>query len=149
MASVNKVILIGNCGSDPTTRYLPNGDACANVSIACTETWKDAAGDKKERTEWVRLVFWRRLAEIVEEYVGKGDSIYIEGKLQTRDYEKDGVKHYITEVICDKLTMLGSKRDRGDTGGSGRDTDSAPAPAARAAAKAKPGDDFDDDIPFS
>ena len=122
----------------------------ANVSIACTETWKDKGGEKQERTEWVRLVFWRRLAEIVEEYVHKGDPIYVEGKLQTREYEKDGVTRYITEVVCDEMRMLGSKRDRGgDSGGdTGRDTDSAPAPAAGKAKSKFGDDDFIDDVPF-
>lgn len=115
MASVNKWIGIGNLTRDPETRFLPNGDAVTSCSIACNETWKDKQGQKQERVEFVNLVFFRKLAEIVAEYCKKGGSIYVEGKLQTDKYtDKSGVEKYATKVVCDSMQMLGSKRD-GDT----------------------------------
>ena len=145
---VNKVILVGNLGSDPEVKYMPNGNAVANVSIATTESWKDKqTGEQKDRTEWHRAVFFRRLAEIAGEYLKKGSQVYVEGKLQTRKWQdKNGADHYTTEVIVNDMQMLG-----GRGGGSaefagapaGRQSSSAPAPAAAATA-----DDFDDDIPF-
>ena len=117
MASVNKFIGIGNLGRDPETRYMPNGDAVTNISIACTETWKDKqTGEKKEQTEWVRVTFYRKLAEIACQYLKKGSSIYVEGRLQTRKWtDKDGVERYTTEIIADSMQMLGSgpKQDDG------------------------------------
>jgi single-strand DNA-binding protein len=142
MASVNKVILIGNLGSDPEVRYMPDGGAVANVSIAINETWKDKNGEKQERTEWVRLAFFGKLAEIVGEYPKKGDPIYVEGRLQTRKYQKDGEDRYITEVIGDRMQMLGSRREREQPD---------PARPAKPAATGAGGgkfDDFEDDIPF-
>lgn len=109
MASVNKWIGIGHLGKDPETRYLTNGDAVSNVSIACTESWKNKDGDKQERTEWVNVVFYRKLAEIVAEYLKKGNLVYIEGKLQTEKWTKDGVDRYTTKVIASEMKMLGSK----------------------------------------
>lgn len=109
MASVNKWIGIGHLGKDPETRYLANGDAVSNVSIACTESWKNKDGDKQERTEWVNVVFYRKLAEIVAEYLKKGNLVYIEGKLQTEKWTKDGVDRYTTKVIASEMKMLGSK----------------------------------------
>ena len=114
MASVNKVILIGNLGKDPEVRHFPNGDAVANVSIACSESWKDkTTGEKKESTEWVNLVFTRKLAEIVGQYLKKGSQIYVEGKLKTRKWQDktSGQDRYTTEVVCHEMTMLGSKGD--------------------------------------
>lgn len=148
MASVNKVILIGNLGKDPEMRYMPNGEAVANFSIACTENWKDKSGEKQEKTEWVNIVVYKKLAEIVGQYLKKGSSCYIEGKLQTRKWEKDGITRYSTEVIADQMRML-SPRD------AGASTDNAP-PARNAAPstdkpdgqKASGFDDFEDDIPF-
>lgn len=156
MASVNKVILIGNLGRDPETRYLPSGGAVTNISVATTDTWKDkASGEKKEATEWHRVAFFGRLAEIAGEYLKKGSQVYIEGRLQTRKYQKDGQDHYATDIIADQMRMLGS---RGGMGGGGddsgdsrpRDTrDSAPAGESRAAKKpAGQFQDMDDDIPF-
>jgi single-strand DNA-binding protein len=111
MASLCKVILIGNLGKDPEVRYMPNGEAVCNFSIATTENWKDKAGVKQEKTEWHNIVAYRKLAEIMGEYLKKGSSVYIEGRLQTRKWEKDGVTRYSTEIIADNMQMLGSKSD--------------------------------------
>ncbi|HQS57333.1 MAG: single-stranded DNA-binding protein [Gallionellales bacterium 35-53-114] len=151
--SVNKVILIGRLGKDPETRYMPNGEAVTNAALATSENWKDKSGEKQEKTEWHNLVFYRRLAEIAGEYLKKGSQVYIEGKLQTRKWEKDGVTRYTTEVIVNEMTMLGGK----SAGGSSFEvvekapasgSSSAPS-ASKAAAPAKSNfDNFDDDIPF-
>lgn len=149
MASINKVILIGNLGRDPETRFLPSGSAVANISIATTDTWKDkTSGEKKEATEWHRVVFFGRLAEIVGEYLKKGSQVYIEGRLQTRKYEKDGQDHYSTEIIADTMKMLGSRSGMG--GGEPRET-REPSAAGESAPARKPAgqfQDMDDDIPF-
>lgn len=107
MASVNKVILIGNVGRDPEVRFMPNGEAVANFSIATTENWKDKSGVKQEKTEWHNIVIYRKLAEIAGEYLKKGRPVYIEGRLQTRKWEKEGVTHYTTEIVADQMQMLG------------------------------------------
>jgi single-strand DNA-binding protein len=160
MASVNKVILLGNLGRDPETRYTTGGDAVTNLNIATSEQWKDKNGEKQERTEWHRVVLFGRQAEIAGEYLKKGRSVYIEGRLQTRKYtDKDGVEKYSTEIVGDRMQLLG-----GGGGGSGGDVEFAGAgsagggasrrePAAGGAAKGggaakKNTDDFDDDIPF-
>ena len=154
MASVNKVILIGNLGRDPEVRYMPSGDAVANITIATTETWKDKAGEKQEQTEWHRVAMFGKTAEIAGEYLKKGSQVYIEGKLQTRKWtDKEGQERYTTEIRADRMQMLGSR-----SGGSERmappDDDAAPrssaAPAKKAAAPGKGGgfDDIEDDIPF-
>lgn len=162
MASVNKVILVGNLGRDPEVRYMPNGEAVANFSIATTDNWKDKSGVKQEKTEWHNIVMYRRLAEIAGEYLKKGRPVYIEGRLQTRKWEKDGVTRYTTEIVADQMQMLGSGRDGGsasyDDMGQGAGPDDynqapprASAPAQTAASKPAGGgnfDDFDDDIPF-
>jgi single-strand DNA-binding protein len=160
MASVNRVILIGNLGRDPEVRYLPSGDAVANFSIATTEKWKDKNGEMQEQTEWHRIAFFGRQAEICGEYLRKGSSVYVEGRLQTRKWtDKDGNERQTTEIRGDRMQMLGS---RGGAGGTREmpDTESAPpgepaaAPRKPTAAGAnggkKPGgfDDMDDDIPF-
>jgi single-strand DNA-binding protein len=147
MASVNKVILIGNCGKDPETRYLQSGDAVTNVSIATTETWKDKNGEKQEKTEWHKLVFFGRLAEIAGEYLQKGKPVYVEGSLQTRKYEKDGQDHYSTEVKVHSMQLLGGKPEGERNGGERTQQQSRPAQQRQAPAKPKQ-DDFDDDIPF-
>lgn len=160
MASVNKVILIGNLGRDPETRYMPDGGAITNISIATTDTWKDKAGEKQEKTEWHRVAFFGKLAEIAGEYLKKGSQVYVEGRLQTRKWQdKEGVDKYTTEIIADRMQMLGSRQGMGGGGGererdSGGDREGAPTGAARPAA-AKPAgkpagkfDDFEDDIPF-
>lgn len=109
---VNLVILVGNVGQDPETRYLPNGGAVTNLSIATSETWRDKnSGDEQQRTEWHRVVFYQKLAEIVAEYVRKGSKLYVEGRLQTRSWEKDGQKFYATEIIANEMQMLDSKRN--------------------------------------
>jgi single-strand DNA-binding protein len=160
MASVNKVILIGNLGRDPETRYMPDGGAITNISVATTDTWKDKAGEKQEKTEWHRVAFFGKLAEIAGEYLKKGSQVYVEGRLQTRKWQdKEGVDKYTTEIIADRMQMLGSRQGMGGGGGdrerdSGGEREGAGAGAARpAAAKpaGKPGgkfDDFEDDIPF-
>ena len=163
MASLNKVILIGNLGRDPETRYLPNGDAVANISVATTETWKDKGGEKQEKTEWHRVTLYRRLGEIAGEYLKKGSQVYIEGRIEYREYEKDGVKRYSTDIIASEMKMLGSRqgggeptdRDSGSSSERERPQQRAPATAgaASSAGASAPGgkkklDDFDDDIPF-
>ena len=156
MPSVNKVILIGNLGRDPEVRYTPSGTAVANISIATTRSWKNKdSGEKSEETEWHRIVFYDRLAEIAGEYLHKGKAVYIEGRLKTRKWQdKDGTDRYTTEIIAEQMQMLGG-RDDDDDGGQRRSAP-APAPAQRHAAHApapaaKTGtgfDDMDDDIPF-
>ena len=111
---VNKVILVGNVGNEPEVRYMPNGNAVANISVATSDSWKDKnTGDQQERTEWHRVVFFNRLAEIVEQYVKKGSKLYIEGRLQTRSWEQDGVKRYTTEIVANEMQMLDSRGSQG------------------------------------
>ena len=148
MASVNKVLIIGNCGKDPELRYLPNGDAVANITLATTETWNDkATGEKKDATEWHRVTFFRKLAEIVGQYLKKGSQVYIEGSLKTRKWQdKDGQDRYTTEIVADTMKMLGSKRDADQSA-------QAPTAAPRSAPVPTGGsggafDDFEDSIPF-
>ncbi len=130
MPSVNKVILMGNLGRDPEVRFMPNGDAVCNFSIATTDTWKDKAGERQEKTEWHNIVMYRRLAEIAGEYLKKGRPVYIEGRLQTRKWQtKEGQDRYSTEIIADSMQMLG-----------GRDSSS---PQENSNAEEKPKDDFD------
>jgi single-strand DNA-binding protein len=146
---INKVILVATVGRDPEVKYMPSGGAVVNLSAATNESWKDKqTGEKKERTEWHKLTFYNRLAEIVGEYVRKGQQIYIEGRLRTRDYEKDGQKHYVTEIMVDEMQMLGGGRG-GQGGGGDRMRDEAPSRSAPASEPAGGGGDFqDDDIPF-
>lgn len=125
MASVNKVILIGNLCSDPTTRYLSNGDAVTNVTIATSETWKGKDGEKHEKTEFHRVTFYRKLAEIAGEYLKKGNLVYVEGKLQTEKWTKDGVDRYTTQVIANEMRMLGGKKDSSESNDSGGSKSSA------------------------
>jgi len=156
MASVNKVILVGNLGKDPEIRYMPNGDALANVTIATSESWKDkASGEKKELTEWHRLVFRNKLAEIVGQYLKKGSSIYVEGRIRTRKWtDKEGQERYTTEIDVREMTMLGGRSSASSADGEaeyGGSMPSSPAPAAARGAPAKKApsfDDMDDDIPF-
>src|SRR5512136_737819 len=118
MASVNKVILIGNLGADPELRYTPSGAAVANFNIATTERWKDKDGQPQERTEWHRIILWSRQAEIAKEYLRKGSSVYIEGRIQNRSYEdKDGIKRYVTEIIGQRMQLLGSRTGAPSEGG--------------------------------
>ena len=176
MASVNKVIIVGNLGRDPETRYMPNGEAVTNIAVATTESWKDkTSGEKKELTEWHRITFYRKLAEIAGQYLKKGSQIYIEGRLQTRKWtDKENVERYTTEIIADSMQMLGSRQGMGGGSGAPMDDDyatGAPAPrqssagggggngsggrdgggsgGARQPAKPAPNfNDMDDDIPF-
>lgn len=169
MASVNKVIIVGNLGRDPEVRYSASGDAMCNITVATTESWKDKqSGEKKELTEWHRISFFGRLAEIAGQYLKKGSQVYVEGSLRTRKWtDKDGQERYTTEIRADEMKMLGGRQGMGEPGNGGGDmggsrggsgggssrnapppTDYSPAPSA---AKKKPdfSDDFgDDDIPF-
>jgi single-strand DNA-binding protein len=145
MASVNKVILVGNLGKDPEVRYLPDGGAVTNISVATTDTWKDKAGEKQEKTEWHRVSFFGKLAEIAGEYLKKGSQVYIEGRIQTRKWQdKDGQDKYTTEIIADRMQMLG-----GRPAGSS-DEPRRPAREQQPAGAPTGGsfDDFPDDIPF-
>ena len=147
MASLNKIMLIGNLGKDPEMRCLPNGDAVCNITVATSEQWKDKqTGDKKESTEWHRVVFFRRLAEIASEYLKKGSSVYVEGSLKTRKWQdKDGSDRYTTEIVGNEMKMLGGKAGQDDA-------PRAQEPrreASRASVPAKGNTFDDDDIPFS
>ncbi len=149
---VNKVTLIGHLGRDPEVRYAPSGQAIANVTIATSESWKDKnTGEKQERTEWHRVVFFSRLAEIVGEYLKKGSQVYIEGRLQTRKWQdKEGKDRYTTEIVANEMQMLGSRSGGGTPSedyNQDKTTASKPAPATADTATSG-ADDFDDDIPF-
>ncbi len=143
---VNKVIIVGNLGQDPETRYMPSGSAVTNFTVATNESWKDKqTGEQKERTEWHRVSMFNRLAEVAAEYLRKGSQVYIEGKLRTRKWQgKDGSDRYTTEIIADEMQMLGSRGGGGgfgggDQGGGNKGGSAPPQPGP---------DDFDDDIPF-
>ena len=155
MASVNKVILVGNLGADPETRYMTNGDAVCNIRLATTESWKDKnSGEKREVTEWHRVVFYRKLAEIAAQYLRKGSQVYLEGRIRTRKWtDKEGQERYTTEIEATEMQMLGRREGQGGPSGeppsSGGGSDYQPAPAKKAGNAAKPSfDDLDDDIPF-
>ena len=147
-SSLNKVTLIGNLGKDPETRYMQNGDAVSNVTIATTDTWKDKDGQKQEKTEWHRVTFYRKLAEIVEKYLNKGDSVYLEGRLETRKWtDKTGVERYTTEIIANEMKMLGGKKEGGksdDNGGKSYHSERKEPPVKSGTAF----DEMEDDIPF-
>lgn len=148
MASLNKVLLIGNLGKDPETRFMPNGGAVCNFSVATTESWKDKnTGQKQEKTEWHNIVIYGKLAEIAAQFLKKGSPVYLEGKLQTRKWQdkNTGADRYSTEIVADEMKMLGGK-DRGDSAPS---DGYQPAPQRQAAAPSRPSNGFeDDDIPF-
>jgi len=158
MPSVNKVILMGNLGRDPEVRFMPNGDAVCNFSIATTDSWKDKAGERQEKTEWHNIVMYRRLAEIAGEYLKKGRPVYLEGRLQTRKWQtKEGQDRYTTEVIADSMQMLGGR----DGSPVQESQPSSPQPEARDEFDQTPSrnnqsgssnsssfDEFEDDIPF-
>ncbi|MEO8675662.1 MAG: single-stranded DNA-binding protein [Casimicrobiaceae bacterium] len=170
MASVNKVIIVGNLGRDPETRYATSGSAICNITVATSRQWKDkTSGEKKEETEWHRVVFYDRLAEIAGEYLKKGRPVYVEGRLKTRKWQdKEGVDRYTTEIVAEEMQLLGSREGGGGGGGGGGDVEfgsaggggAARSGGAGASAGAKSGssgggaaakpktDDFDDDIPF-
>ncbi len=152
--SVNKVILVGHLGKDPEVRYMPNGEAVANVTLATSETWKDKTGEKQEKTEWHNIVFYKRLGEIAGQYLKKGSLIYVEGRITTEKWQdKEGKDRYTTKIVANEMKMLGSK----SSGGSNFEVmekpaaseQSSAAPASKAPAPAKSNfDNFDDDIPF-
>ncbi|PQJ97088.1 single-stranded DNA-binding protein [Chromatium okenii] len=165
MAGVNRVILIGNLGADPEVRYMANGDPVANVSLATKETWKDRnTGEKQERTEWHRVVFFGKIAEVVKQYLRKGSQIYVEGKLRTRKWQKEGQDHYTTEVVVDlagTMQMLGGRQEQ--SSGSSVPFDDEPSYAPQSSSSSRPqsaasapsssgshggSSNFDDDIPF-
>ena len=151
MASVNKVILVGNLGNDPEVRYLPNGDAVANLSLATTDTWKDKDGNKQEATEWHRISFFGRQAEVCQQYLKKGSQIYVEGSIRTRKWQdKEGQDRYSTEIKGDRMQMLGGRREGGEGGGSAppqrQDSGGARAPQPQSGGNFN---DFEDDIPFA
>ena len=160
MASVNKVILVGHLGKDPETRYMPNGDAITNATLATSESWKDKqTGEKKEQTEWHRLVFYRKLAEIAGQYLRKGSLIYIEGSLKTRKWQdKDGQDRYTTEITVNEMTMLGGRGDAsgGQSSGEPQQRQQQQRPQGNGggqqqrqnAPQSRGFDDFEDDIPF-
>ena len=156
---INKVILIGILGQDPETRYLPSGGAVTNVSLATTESWRDReSGEQRDRTEWHRVVFFRRLAEIAGEYLKKGSKVYIEGQLRTRQWEREGQKHFTTEIVANEMQMLDSRGEGGSSnyssqgggessyGGGNASGDSSAS--NNSGFSEPPPADFDDDIPF-
>ncbi len=142
--SLNKVLLIGNLGKDPELKYTPSGVAVATFSIATSESWKDQEGNQQEKTEWHNIVAWRKLAEICGEYLKKGKKVYIEGKLQTRNYEKDGIKRYVTEIVADQLIML----DGGGGAGGGQRSSGSSNSSSSDAAPVHSDAPKDDDLPF-
>ncbi|MDA1298486.1 MAG: single-stranded DNA-binding protein [Proteobacteria bacterium] len=159
---INKVILVGNLGRDPETRYMPSGGPVTNVSVATSKSWKDRdTGEQKERTEWHRVVFFNRLAEIAGEYLRRGSKVYIEGELRTREWERDGQKHYTTEIVAGEMQMLDSRSDGPSQPGasgqppssSSRDSETDTGASSGNSSGNQdydppPSDDFDDDIPF-
>ena len=158
MASINKVIIVGNLGRDPETRYMPSGDAMTNIAVATTDKWKDkTSGEQKEATEWHRVAFFGKLAEIAGQYLKKGSQVYVEGRLRTRKWtDKDGVEKYTTEIIAETMQMLGSRQGSGSAPMDDGYGASAPAPPRQPAGAAtrpasRPASNFsdmDDDIPF-
>lgn len=151
MASINKVILVGNLGRDPESRYMPSGEQVTNIAVATTDRWKDKqSGEQKEATEWHRISFFGKLAEIAAQYLRKGSQVYIEGRLRTRKYtDKDGIERYATEIVADTMQMLGSRQGAGepaeDRGAPARQGQGAARPAGRPAPNIST---MDDDIPF-
>jgi len=143
MAAVNKAILIGNLGKDPDVRYSPDGSAIASISLATTESWKDKNGEKQEKTEWHHIVFFGKLAEIVEEYLKKGSQVYVEGRIRTRKWQdKEGQDRYTTEIVAGKMQMLGGR-------GNSLEVTDAPVEGQPSGPQQSPGfGDMDDDIPF-
>jgi single-strand DNA-binding protein len=154
---VNKVILVGNLGADPETRYMPSGGAVTNLRIATADSWKDKqTGEKQERTEWHRVVLFNRLAEVAAEYLRKGSQVYLEGRIQTRKWQgQDGQDRYSTEIVANEMQMLGKASGGGGGGGGGYQSappdqgmDAPQNQSSSSSAVAGPPDDFDDDIPF-
>jgi single-strand DNA-binding protein len=159
MASVNKVIILGNLGRDPETRHTQDGTAVCTINVATQDRWKDkSSGEMKEATEWHKIVFWGRMAEVAEQYLAKGNPVYVEGKLQTRKYtDKEGVEKYSTEIRADNMQLLGSKREGGGEREEPERRQARQQSTKQSPAKADPThgvgragsmDDMDDDIPF-
>ena len=149
MASVNKVILIGNLGKDPETRYMSNGEAVTNITLATTDSWKDKTGEKQEKTEWHRVTFYRKLAEIAGEYLKKGRQVYIEGRLETRKWtDKSGVDRYTTEIIANDMKMLGSRPESSSHGQGQEHSQRQESNTEHAQQSGSGFEDMDDDIPF-
>lgn len=156
MASVNRATVLGNLGRDPETRYMPDGTAVTNLSVATTHSWKDkATGDKKEETEWHRVVLYGRVAEIAGEYLTKGAAVYIEGRIRTREWEKDGQRRFTTEIVADQMQMLGKRESNADQASAAEPKSEpakkevAPPPGAKRKGTGQPAfDDMEDDIPF-
>ncbi len=154
--SVNKVILVGHLGKDPEVRYMPNGEAVANVTLATSETWKDKTGEKQEKTEWHNVVFYRRLGEIAGQYLKKGSLIYVEGRITTEKWQdKEGKDRYTTKIVANEMKMLGGKSSGGSSfevveksAAASEEFSAAPASKKPAAAAKSNFDNFDDDIPF-
>lgn len=147
MSSVNKVILIGNCAKDPDTRYMSNGEAVTNLTIATSERWKDKNGEKQEKTEWHRVTFYRKLAEIAGEYLKKGSQVYIEGRMETKKWtDKSGVEKYTTEIIANEMVMLGGKSADPSHSQHQKEKANGYMPPD---SKPEIVDDFEDDIPFN
>ena len=149
MASINKVILIGHLGRDPENRYLPSGEQVTSISVATTESWKDKSSNKQEQTEWHRISFFGKLAEIAGQYLKKGSQVYVEGRIRTRKYtDRDGVERYQTQIIADTMQMLGSKQD-GSTQPAGTKRPAQHNSYAEAKQTGRmPASDMDEDIPF-
>ena len=150
MSSLNKVHIIGHLGRDPEIRYMPSGDAMANVAVATSEQWKDkATGEKREATEWHRVVVFGKLAEIIGQYLKKGSLVYFEGKLKTRKWtDKDGVEKYATEIVADQMQMLGSRQGQAQDSSDARNYVEKPKPQAKPSGISVPGNFDDTDIPF-
>ena len=149
MPGVNKVIIVGNLGQDPEIRYMADGTAVANFSVATSETWKDKqTGEKKEKTEWHRIVVWRQLAEICAKYLSKGKQVYLEGKLQTRSWEKDGITRYTTEIVANEVQFLGSRDEGGGRGRPAGGGGGGNQVSDRGYPEPPMPDTRDDDIPF-
>ena len=154
MASVNKVILIGNLGADPETRYLPSGDAVTNIRIATSEKWKDKSGEQQEHTEWHRIAFFGKLAEIAGEYLKKGSPVYVEGRIRTRKWQdkESGQDKYSTEIVADRMQLLGSRGGGAEPMNRDREPAAAAAGGGGKPQQGKKGggafDQMDDDIPF-
>jgi single-strand DNA-binding protein len=149
MASVNRAFILGNLGREPEVRYTQGGDAVCNLSIATSEQWKDKAGVKQEKTEWHRVTLFGRQAEVAGEYLKKGTSVWIEGRIQTRKYtDKDGVEKYATEIIADRMQMIGSRRERDGDDEAAPSGGAGDGPRTSSAKRSDATGDFDDDIPF-
>lgn len=148
MASVNKVTIIGNLGKDPELKFMPNGDAVCNFSVATTDTWKDKDGAKQERTEWHNIVMYRKVAEIAGEYLKQGSSVYLEGRLQTRKWQtKEGQDRYTTEIVADSMQMLGKKSDSEQ--GNGNESQQKHSEQKSNDYQKQSIEDIDDDVPFN